>query len=422
MRIRLSLAVANLAALTFSLLTFSRPGVGFFPYRLDLDVYRLGSLAFLRGGNLYHGLPATGSGAALPFTYPPFAAVLLAPLAMVPMAVASMVVTLASVALTGVTLREFTRSLSSGPLPAGPRLSIWWLLPVALFLEPVHSTVEYGQVNIALLALVSLDCLRPDPRWPRGALTGLAAAVKLTPAAFVLFFLLRRDWRAAATAAGSFAAATGAAFALDWHDSVQYWTHVVTDTRRPGNPAFAANQAISGLIARAGLDPQTHAGLIAWLALSAAVIVVTVLGMRRALAGAEPAWALSLNALAALLVSPISWTYHWVWAEPALLVLAVLAWRHSWRAGPAVVAAGLGIFAVSPAWLLPSGHDAGLRWAAWRLVAGNSYVIFAAAVLLLSAFAGYRARPVLVNQDVQVAAPVRGPAGSRHGLTGQRLR
>jgi alpha-1,2-mannosyltransferase len=422
MRIRLSLAVANLAALTFSLLTFSRHGVGFFAYRLDLDVYRIGSLAFLRGGNLYHGLPPTGSGAALPFTYPPFAAVLLSPLAMVPMAVASMVVTLASVALTGVTLREFTRSLSSGPLPAGPRLSTWWLLPVALFLEPVHSTVEYGQVNIALLALVSLDCLRPDPRWPRGALTGLAAAVKLTPAAFVLFFLLRRDWRAAATAAGSFAAATGAAFALDWHDSVPYWTQVVTDTRRPGNPAFAANQAISGLIARAGLDPQTHAGLIAWLALSAAVIVVTVLGMRRALAGAEPAWALSLNALAALLISPISWTHHWVWAEPALLVLAVLAWRHSWRAGPAAVATGLVTFAVSPAWLLPSGHDAGLRWAPWHQVAGDSYVIFAAAVLLLSAFAGYRARPVLVNQDVHVPAPVRGPAGSHHGLTGQRLR
>jgi len=342
--------------------------------------------------------------------------VLLSPLAMVPMTVASMMVTLASIALTGVTLREFTRSLSSGPLPAGPRLSIWWLLPVALFLEPVHSTLEYGQVNIALLALVSLDCLRPDPRWPRGALTGLAAAVKLTPAAFVLFFLLRRDWRAAATAAGSFAAATGAAFVLDWHDSVRYWTQVITDTRRPGNPAFAANQAISGLIARAGLDPQTHAGTIAWLALSAAVIVVTVLGMRRALAAAEPAWALSLNAFAALLVSPISWTHHWVWAEPALLVLAVLAWRHSWRAGLAAVAAGLVTFAASPSWLLPPGHDAGLRWAPWEQVAGNSYVIFAAVVLLLSAFAGYRARPVLVHQDVHVPAPV--PAG----LTGQRSR
>jgi alpha-1,2-mannosyltransferase len=163
--------------------------------------------------------------------------------------------------------------------------------------------------------------------------------------------------------------------------------------------------------------------MIAWLALSAAVIVVTVLGMRRALAAAEPAWALSLNAFAALLVSPISWTHHWVWAEPALLVLAVLAWRYSWRAGLAAVAAGLVTFAASPSWLLPSGHDADLRWAPWEQVAGNSYVIFAAAALLLSAFAGYRARPVLVNQDVHVPAPVREPPGRHHvGASGQRFR
>jgi alpha-1,2-mannosyltransferase len=415
MRIRPSLAAANLAAVTFSLLTFSRHGVGFHAYRLDLDVYRIGSLTFLHGGNLYRGLPPTSSGAALPFTYPPFAAVLLSPLAMVPMTVASMMVTLAGITLTGVTLREFTRSLSSRPLPAGPmprvgpRLSIWWLLPMALFLEPVHSTLEYGQVNITLLAMVSLDCLRPDPRWPRGTLTGLAAAVKLTPAAFVLFFLLQRDRRAAITAAGSFTAATGAAFALDWHDSVQYWTHVIFGLSRPGNPASPANQSISGLIARAGLDPQAHAGMIAWLTLLAAVIVVTVFGMRRALAAAEPAWALSLNAFAALLISPISWTHHWVWAEPALLVLAVLARRHSWRAGLAAVAAGLVIFAVSPAWLLPPGHDAGL----WEQAAASPYVIFAAGVLLLSAFVSYRARPVLVNRDVHAADSGPGNPGQR---------
>jgi alpha-1,2-mannosyltransferase len=403
MRIRLSLAAANLAALTFCLLTFSRHGVSFSPYRLDLDVYRIGSLAFLHGGNLYQGLPPTSSGVMLPYTYPPFAAVLLSPLAMVPMAVASVVVTLAGIALTGVTLREFNYSLSPGL-----RLSLWWLLPVALFLEPVHSTLEYGQVNIALLTMVSLDCLRPDPRWPRGALTGLAAAVKLTPAAFVLFFLLRRDWRAAVTAAGSFTAATGAAFALDWHDSVQYWTHVIFDTTRPGNPASTANQSITGLIARAGLDPHTHAGTIAWLALSAALVAVTVLGMRRALTAAEPAWALSLNAFTGLLVSPISWTHHWVWAEPALLVLAVLTRRHSWRAGPAAAVAGLVIFAVSPAWLLSPGHDADLHWAPWEQAAASPYVIFAVGVLLLSTFVNYRVRPELVNPDIHIPAPVRG--------------
>lgn len=45
--------------------------------------------------------------------------------------------------------------------------------------------------------LVAADCLTCQPRWPRGLLVGIAAAIKLTPAAFVLFFLLRRDYRAA---------------------------------------------------------------------------------------------------------------------------------------------------------------------------------------------------------------------------------
>ncbi len=79
---------------------------------------------------------------------------------------------------------------------AGSPWTVGWLLPAALLLEPLRSDLAYGQVDIVLMALVTLDCLTVEPRWPRGVLTGLAAAVKLTPAAFVLFFLLRRDYRA----------------------------------------------------------------------------------------------------------------------------------------------------------------------------------------------------------------------------------
>jgi len=53
------------------------------------------------------------------------------------------------------------------------------------------------------MALVALDCLVAKPKWPRGMLIGVAAAIKLTPAVFVLFFLLRRDYRSAVTAAVS---------------------------------------------------------------------------------------------------------------------------------------------------------------------------------------------------------------------------
>lgn len=379
MRTRLPLIAVTVALVTYHLVSFSRNRIGLNPYRIDLDVYRIGSLVWLRGGNLYGALPRTSAGISLPFSYPPVAAAVLSPLAVVPMAVAGFALTLASIALTWVVLRVFTRSLSS-------RLGLWWLLPAALELEPVRATLNFGQVNIALMALVTLDCLHPEPRWPRGALVGLAAAVKLTPAAFILFFLIRNDRRAASTAAVSFATVTGTGFILDWHDSVRYWTSVVFQTSRPGSPASVSNQALSGVLARAGLDPHSQGGSAAWLTLSVAVVVVAVIGMRRALASGEPAWALSVNALAALLISPISWSHHWVWAAPALMCLAVTGRRHSWRGGVTAAWAALVLFEVPPMWLLPHSGNAGeLGWAWSEQVIADTYVIFGVVVLVLAA-------------------------------------
>jgi alpha-1,2-mannosyltransferase len=379
------LVAANLAAAAYFLLTLRGGRIGFGPYRIDLDVYRIGGSVWLRHEDLYGVLPVTSGGARLPFSYPPIAAVLLSPLSLMPMAVAGTVLTLSSVALTALVLRVFLRSV------AGPRAGSWWtlgwLLPVALFLEPVRNTLDYGQVNIALMALVSVDCLTPNPRWPRGAAVGLAAAVKLTPAAFVLFFLCRGDRRAAGTAAVSFAAATAAGFLLAWHDSVRYWTSIVFQTGRAGSLIYAANQSIQGVLGRAGLDPGTRAGTAVWLALCAVVLVLAWYAMREARARSADAWALSLNAFAALLISPISWSHHWVWAEPGLLVLAVLSWRGRHRAGLATAAAGLVVLAAAPQWWFPHGANRESHWAVWQQIAGSSYVIVAVVVLVLAATA-----------------------------------
>ena len=348
------LVAVNLAAAAFFLLRFTRHGISFAPYRLDLDVYRIGGRVWLSHGDLYGVLPATSSGVRLPFSYPPVAAVLLSPLALAPLAVDAAVVTLSGIALTALVLRVFLRSV------AGPRAGSWWtlgwLLPPALLLEPVRNTLNYGQVNILLMALVAADCLLPETRWPRGALVGLAAAVKLTPAAFVLFFLCRGDRRAAGTSALSFAACTAAGFALDWHDSVRYWTSIIVQTGRPGSPWFCANQSIQAVLARAGLDPHTRAGTATWLLLCAVVLVLAWCGMRRARAASDDAWALSLNAFAALLISPISWSHHWVWAVPALLLLAVRGLRERRRAMLAAALAALAVFAAGPQWLLSLIH------------------------------------------------------------------
>lgn len=361
--------LANLAAVTFFLLSYHH-GIGFGPDRIDLDVYRIGGRAWLRGDSLYGGLPPTPAGARLPFTYPPVAAVLLAPLALVPAVLAGTVLTLVSVALMATVLRRFQ------PGAAG------WLLPAVLFLEPVRNTLNFGQVNIILMALVAFDVLSVPAGRGRGALTGLAAAVKLTPAAFVLFFLLKRDYRAAATAGVSFAAVTGLGFLADGRDSVRYWTSTVFQAGRVGHPFYAGNQSLLAVLARAGLGSPYE--LTAWLVLSLAVLVVASFGMRRALAAGEAGLALGLNALAALLISPISWSHHWVWCVPVILTLASMARRRRSVTAGMAAACGLVVFAAGPQWWFPHLDGRELGWAPWEQIAGSAYVLLAVAILILA--------------------------------------
>jgi len=153
-------------------------------------VYRIGGRIWLEGGNLYGTLPPTAMGVRMPFTYTPLAAIILSPLSLIPLRVAGIVMDLGIVAVLALALRPYCRRL-------GWKLS--WVLPAALLLEPVRGNLAYGQVDVFLMAMVIADCLTDSPRWPRGSLAGLAAAMKLTPALFIVFFLLRRDYRAAAT-------------------------------------------------------------------------------------------------------------------------------------------------------------------------------------------------------------------------------
>ncbi|WP_156112223.1 glycosyltransferase 87 family protein, partial [Prescottella defluvii] len=72
------------------------------------------------------------------------------------------------------------------------------LLAVACtFLEPVRTTLFYGQINLVLMALVLWDVSRADGSRIKGVGVGIAAGIKLTPAYFVLYYLVLRKWRAA---------------------------------------------------------------------------------------------------------------------------------------------------------------------------------------------------------------------------------
>jgi alpha-1,2-mannosyltransferase len=345
-------------------------------YRVDLDVYRLGSAALLHGEALYGTLPPTQDGQFLLFTYPPFAAIVLAPLTLLPAWAACLALTLLTLGVLALVLSAVLRAFGVVP---GPR-RIAALLLAAEVLEPVLRTVYAGQLDLLLLALVVLDVLVDTPRWPRGLLIGLAAAVKLTPAVFVLYLLLRRDGRAAVTTVVAFLGATALGFLLAGADSVRYWTSALWDTGRVGEPTYAGNQSLLGLLARVGLPADARTPW--WLPLVAGVLVLTALGVRRALAAGERTVALGLNAVGGLLVSPISWTHHWVWAAVVLFGWAELA-RRTRRRGLAVFAgAGAVLFVAGPQWWWPRGELAENRWTLLQQLTGNGYVLYGLAVLL----------------------------------------
>lgn len=364
---------------------------------IDLEVYRFGVQAWLSGGDMYGPLPETSGRIALPFIYPPFAALLLSPLALVPWPVAwAGLLGLSALAL-GVALFAVARRLWPSGGRAGALSVASVSLPAALFvtpnnpidfdrpgdaltfgLEPVVQTIEFGQVNLLLMALVAVDCLAREPRWPRGVLVGVAAAVKLTPAAFVLFFLLRGDRRAAATAVVSGVAATGIGFLVAPRESWAFWL---------GGPAggvsgspFFSNQTFQAVLVRAGADGAVRT--VAWVVLCVALLLLVAPVVRRAPAPL----ALVATAGVALLASPTSWSHHWVWVAPALLVAAATAWRARSAGWAAVTVLTAVVFVVAPHRLgLPRAGEAELGWSPWQQVLGSTYVWFT--VLLLVALA-----------------------------------
>lgn len=379
------------------------------PYRIDVDVYRMGGRAWLDGQPLYSdgAMFHTLGGIDLPFTYPPLAAIAFSPFAWLSLPVASAAITLTTLVLLLVsTMVVLTRldvwaesSITSEPA----WLRRAWLAAAVVatavvYLEPIQENFRFGQINVVLMTLVIADCVPRRTPWPRGVLLGLAIALKLTPAVFLLYFVLRRDGRAVLTAAASFLVATVAGFVLAWRDSWEYWSYTISDTDRIGTATLNTNQNIAGALARAGLGDGLRFGL--WALVCCAVLALTVWAGRRVLldTGAAgptsdtgPVLAVICVALFGLVVSPVSWSHHWVWVLPTVLVTGVIAYQRRSGALALVSLAGIAVTVWTPITLLPEHHEADASW--WRQLIGMSYVWWALVVIVAAGVtAGARAR------------------------------
>lgn len=385
--------------------------LGHTPYRIDVDVYRMGGRAWLDGRPLYAdgAIFQTQSGLDLPFTYPPLAAVLFSPFALLSLDAASVAITLTTLILLVASTVILLTRLDVWPTTRVTGEPAWvrrcWLAaaivaPAVIFLEPIRSNFDFGQINVVLMTLVIADCVPRRTPWPRGLLLGVAIALKLTPAVFLLYFLLKRDARALLVTAASAAAATLAGFAFAWRDSWEYWTETVRNTDRIGAPTLNTNQNIAGALARLGLGDGER--FVLWTLACLAVLGLVIWAGRRTLRCGQPVLALICVAMFGLVVSPVSWSHHWVWALPTVLVTAVLAVRLRHVGLGAVSVAGLALMVWTPITLMPEHHETAA--ALWRQLVGGSYLWWALAVIIVSG--AVSARTISEETPPMAAAPV----------------
>lgn len=326
---------------------------------VDLAVYRAEGAAVLAGSDLYD-LRVTA--ANLPMTYPPFAALLFIPLAVLDEGLLRALVTAGNlallVALVHLSLRLVGRDSTAVSL---------WVASVVVWCEPVWTTLRYGQINLVLVVTVLWDLTRHDRHRWAGVGIGLAAAVKLTPGLFVAFLLLTglirvhragtwhdNVWlRRAAVSCAAFLAATGASAMALPADSWRFWTRMVFESGRVGNVEDTANQSLNGVLAR-----LLHTGEPgAWWAITAAfAAVVGLYAAADAALRGERARAVLTCATTALLISPISWSHHWVWCVPLLVLLAAetAGSKGSGRTGTWVAGS---VFFSYALWAVPHGKQ-----------------------------------------------------------------
>ena len=286
------------------------------PSTIDLQVYVYAVQDMLAGKDIY---ATTTPFWNLYFIYPPIAAVLMVPLAVGPYWLWQLIWTFLLIWAQQSVMKRCG-------VPRGWVLGLVGVV-VVLAMEPIRTTLGYGQVNTILMALVVADLLPDRPqdevlvfdrglggRIPQGTLIGLAAAIKLTPALFAVFAFLAGRKRVAWTAVISFFAFTAFGAIFQWSQTWQFWFGLSGGNTRTASPLYVGNQSLLGVVYR--LIGETTALTLLGLAISGLVALLGAVVASQWWRAGEKVFAVALVGLCTCLASPLSWTHHHVWVLP----------------------------------------------------------------------------------------------------------
>ena len=344
---------------------------------VDLHVYLGGAAAIDHPGTLYSYVYADQTpDFPLPFTYPPFAAVVFYPLHLLPFGVVAFLWQIATIAALYGAIR-ISQRLIGVPAGAGQRVAMLWTA-ITIWIEPLRSTFDYGQINV-LLMLGVLWAVYTTRWWLSGLLVGVAAGIKLTPAISGVYLVGVRRWAAAMFSVAVFLVTIGVSALVVGDQTRYYFTDLLGDAHRVGPIATSFNQSWRGGISRIlGHD----AGFGPLVLVAIAVTALLAILAWRALDGPDRLGKLLVVEVFGLLLSPISWTHHWVWVVPLMIWLIHGPVRE--RRGAGIVGWGwLALTIIGPPWLLsfaqPTIWQISRPWyLAW---AGLVYIVAAVATL-----------------------------------------
>jgi alpha-1,2-mannosyltransferase len=362
----------------------------------DLQMYRGALEAFLNGQPVYRLGYTTW---LLPYTYPPITLVFLLPLIWTDQTTALHAMNgVGVVALFGV-LWFTTRTL--GYRGVAGRLGLAAAVTgLMVWTEPFQWNFALGQVNILVMLPIVIDLSLPDRSRFKGIGIGLATASKLLPGLFIVYLLLTRRVRAAATAAATFGVLTAAGWVIQPGGSYDYWIRgLAFDSHRvlmTLGPRYVGNQSLQGLVARLlGIETQNSLAWLVSVAVAAiAGLALAVWAQRRG----EEAMGMVIVGFTALLISPVSWSHYWLWIAPMALVLIDVVRRAAGRTQ--TLAAGVAAAALLPFMIWPFQVGPvlpnGIIWISGRhggligRLGADSYILTVVALFLLAALWLYR--------------------------------
>jgi hypothetical protein len=264
--------------------------------------------------------------------HPPTSVLLAVPLAWLDYPDAVLAWNLLSLAALAVSLWLMNRSLRITSSP-------WALLPLVTYLllcGPFRQQVIQGQLNLVLLLLLTGTWAADRSGRPllAGVLLGTATTIKLFPGFLLLYFLLRRDWKAAAAAVISAAVLTGLTAGVVGVAAYRDYVTEVVPQVGAGFESSWWNASLAGFWSRL-FNPATdqHHVLPLWpnpllaqagtLLSRLAVVALLVRVVPRARTPAEQDLAFGLVLVGMLLVSPLTWDHYFL----LLPLPVVLLWQ-----------------------------------------------------------------------------------------------